>query len=110
MRRSIRIAALAALAATLASPALAQTVKVTPILILPIIIVGGIFTGIFTVTESAAVGTAYTIIVGVLLKPRLRIKDIYDATVYSAVISSVAGMLARPPIILPIGVRAAPRM
>ena len=70
-----------------------QTVKVTPILILPIIIVGGIFTGIFTVTESAAVGTAYTIIVGVLLKPRLRIKDIYDATVYSAVISSVAGML-----------------
>jgi tripartite ATP-independent transporter DctM subunit len=70
-----------------------QTIKVTPLLILPVIIVGGIFTGIFTVTESAAVGTAYTIVVGLLMKPRLRMKDIYDATVYSAVISSVAGML-----------------
>jgi tripartite ATP-independent transporter DctM subunit len=70
-----------------------QTIKVTPLLVLPIIIVGGIFTGIFTVTESAAVGTAYTIVVGLLMKPRLRMKDIYDATVYSAVISSVAGML-----------------
>ena len=27
------------------------------------------------------------------MKPRLKLKDIYDATVYSAVISSVAGML-----------------
>ena len=70
-----------------------QTVRVTPLLILPVIIVGGIFTGIFTVTESAAVGTAYTIVVGLLMKPRLRMKDIYEATVYSAVISSVAGML-----------------
>ena len=70
-----------------------QTVRVTPLLILPVIIVGGIFTGIFTVTESAAVGTAYTILVGLFAKPRLRMKDIYEATVYSAVISSVAGML-----------------
>jgi len=70
-----------------------QTLRVTPLLILPVIIVGGIFTGVFTVTESAAVGTAYTIVVGMFAKPRLRMKDIYEATVYSAVISSVAGML-----------------
>ena len=70
-----------------------QTVQVTPILILPIIIVGGIFSGIFTVTESAAVGTALHGPRGPARKPRLRMKDIYDATVYSAVISSVAGML-----------------
>lgn len=70
-----------------------QTIKVTPLLALPVIIVGGIFTGVFTVTESAAVGTAYTIVIGLFAKPRLRMKDIYEATVYSAVISSVAGML-----------------
>jgi TRAP-type transport system large permease protein len=70
-----------------------QTLRVTPLLILPVIIVGGIFTGIFTVTESAAVGVVYTIVIGLASRPGLRFKDIYDATVYSAVISSVAGML-----------------
>jgi len=72
---------------------LRQTLRVLPLLILPVIIVGGIFSGVFTVTESAAVGTAYTILVGVLRTPRLRWKDLYDATLYSAVISAVAGML-----------------
>lgn len=72
---------------------LRQTLAVVPLLILPFIIVGGIFSGVFTVTESAAVGVAYTVIVGLLGKPRLRWKDIYDATLYSAVVSAVAGLL-----------------
>jgi tripartite ATP-independent transporter DctM subunit len=72
---------------------LRQTLRVLPLLVLPVIIVGGIFSGVFTVTESAAAGTAYTILVGVLRKPRLRWRDLYDATLYSAVISAVAGML-----------------
>lgn len=72
---------------------LKQTVAVVPLLILPVIIVGGIFSGVFTVTESAAVGVAYTVLIGLLAKPRLRWKDIYDATLYSAVVSAVAGLL-----------------
>ncbi|MET0732672.1 MAG: TRAP transporter large permease [Casimicrobiaceae bacterium] len=72
---------------------LRQTLRVLPLLVLPVIIVGGIFSGVFTVTESAAVGTVYTILVGVLKTPRLRWTDLYDATLYSAVISAVAGML-----------------
>jgi tripartite ATP-independent transporter DctM subunit len=73
---------------------LRQTVRVIPLLVLPVIIIGGIFSGVFTVTESAACGVAYTILIGFTLsRPRLRWKDIYDATLYSAVISSVAGML-----------------
>jgi tripartite ATP-independent transporter DctM subunit len=72
---------------------LMQTLRVVPLLVLPIIIAGGIFSGVFTVTESAAVGVAYTVIVGLLARPRLRWKDIYDATMYSAVVSAVAGML-----------------
>lgn len=72
---------------------LRQTLRVLPLLALPIIIVGGIFSGVFTVTESAAVGTMYTLLVGVLKTPRLRWTDLYDATLYSAVISAVAGML-----------------
>jgi tripartite ATP-independent transporter DctM subunit len=72
---------------------LLQTVSVIPLLFLPVIIVGGIFSGVFTVTESAGVGVAYTVLVGMLAKPRLRWKDIYDATLYSAVVSAVAGLL-----------------
>jgi len=70
-----------------------QTLRVIPLLALPVIIAGGIFSGVFTVTESAAVGVAYTVIVGLCSKPRLRWKDVYDATLYSAVVSAVAGML-----------------
>jgi len=72
---------------------LRQTLRVIPLLALPVIIAGGIFSGVFTVTESAAVGVAYTVIVGLCSKPRLRWKDVYDATLYSAVVSAVAGML-----------------
>jgi tripartite ATP-independent transporter DctM subunit len=72
---------------------LRQTLRVLPLLVLPVIIVGGIFSGVFTVTESAAVGTMYTILVGILKTPRLKWRDLYDATLYSAVISAVAGML-----------------
>lgn len=72
---------------------LRQTLRVLPLLFLPVIIVGGIFSGVFTVTESAAVGTAYTMVIGLLRKPRLRLRDFYDSTLYSAIISSVAGML-----------------
>jgi len=64
-----------------------QTLRVVPLLVLPVIIVGGIFSGVFTVTESAAIGVAYTVIVGFLARPRLRMRDIYDAILYSAVIS-----------------------
>lgn len=70
-----------------------QTLRVVPLLVLPVIIVGGIFSGVFTVTESAAVGVAYTILIGLFQNPRLRWRDLYDAIMYSAVISSVAGML-----------------
>jgi tripartite ATP-independent transporter DctM subunit len=72
---------------------LRETLLVVPLLALPVIIIGGIVTGIFTVTESAAIGVVYTIAIGLVMKPRLRFKDIYDATLYSAVISSVVGML-----------------
>jgi tripartite ATP-independent transporter DctM subunit len=71
----------------------AQTLRVVPFLVLPVIIVGGIRFGVFTVTESAAIGVSYTLLFGFLRTPRLTLKDVYEATVYSAVASSVAGAL-----------------
>jgi tripartite ATP-independent transporter DctM subunit len=69
-----------------------QTLRVMPLMMLPVIIVGGMFSGLFTVTESAAAGVAYTLVIGFMGTPRLKLADIYDAIVYSAVISSVAGL------------------
>jgi tripartite ATP-independent transporter DctM subunit len=69
-----------------------QTLRIVPLLVLPLIIVGGIFSGIFTVTESAAAGVAYCVLVGLCVRPRLKVADLYDAVTYSAVISSVAGL------------------
>src|SRR5690606_15618307 len=70
-----------------------QTVRVLPLVLLPAVIVGGIVSGIFTVTESAAIGVGYTLLVGFAWTRRLTLRDVYDATVYSAAISSVVGLL-----------------
>jgi len=45
-----------------------------PALLLPVIVLGGIYGGIFTPTEAGAVGVVYSIIVGFLYK-ELRFKD-----------------------------------
>lgn len=71
----------------------AETVHLLPLLGLPIVILGGIVTGIMTVTESAAVGVIYTLFIGFVVSRKLRLRDIYDAAVYSSAISSVLAML-----------------
>ena len=70
-----------------------RTLAIVPLLLLPLIIVGGIVSGVFTVTESAAVGVAYVLAIGFLLTRQLRPKDVYDAVIYSAEMSSVLAML-----------------
>lgn len=70
-----------------------ETIRLLPLIGLPIVIIGGIVSGIMTVTESAAIGVAYTLIVGFVLTRTLRLVDIYDAVLSSALISSVLGLL-----------------
>ncbi len=72
---------------------LRQTIGMIPLLLLPVIIVGGIVSGIMTVTESAAVGVIYVLFIGFFIKRQLRLRDIYESITYSAVVSSVLGML-----------------
>ena len=48
-------------------------------LLMPVIILGGIYAGIFTPTESAVVGIVYTLIVGVFVYKELNPATIYDA-------------------------------
>lgn len=59
----------------------------------PLIILGGIYTGIFTPTESAAVACLYSYIVGVFIHKDLKLSDTMNVLVNSSVISVVAMFL-----------------
>ena len=48
-------------------------------LLVPVIILGGIYGGIFTPTESAVVAVVYSLIIGVFVYKKLTWKDIYAA-------------------------------
>ncbi|SDC14502.1 C4-dicarboxylate transporter, DctM subunit [Terribacillus halophilus] len=47
-------------------------------LIVPVIILGGIYGGFFTPTEAAVVAVVYGLIAGVLLYKELKLKDLYE--------------------------------
>lgn len=53
--------------------------KALPALLLPVIIVGGIRSGVFTPTEAAAVAAVYALAIGTLLYRTLSVKKIVDA-------------------------------
>lgn len=48
-------------------------------LLCPVIILGGIYGGVFTPTEAAVVGIVYALLVGAFIYRELSLKDIYDA-------------------------------
>ncbi len=58
-------------------------------LIAPIIILGGIYGGIFTPTEAAAVGVFYGLFVGVFIYKTLKFKDIVELLVETGIASAV---------------------
>lgn len=67
-------------------------------LLMPVIILGGIYSGWFTPTESAAVACVYALIVSCLVFRELPLKKLYkvfvDSCVSSAVVLFVVGMSA----------------
>ncbi len=58
-------------------------------LIMPIIIIGGIVSGVFTPTESAAAAVAYALIVGGLVYRELTWKNIWSSAVDAAVMNGI---------------------
>jgi C4-dicarboxylate transporter DctM subunit len=57
-------------------------------LLVPVIILGGIYGGIFTPTEAAAVGVIYGFVVGVFVYKELKFKDLYKIIAGSALTSA----------------------
>src|SRR5690606_23743023 len=62
-------------------------------LAMPIIILGGILSGIFTATEAAAVAVAYMLIVGLVIKRTLKVSDIPGCLLRAGVMTSVIFMV-----------------
>ncbi len=53
-------------------------------LLMPVIILGGIYSGIFTPTESAAVSVVYGLFVGVFIYKKIKLKDMVTIFIESA--------------------------
>lgn len=72
-----------------------RTWKALPALLLPVIILGGIYGGIFTPTEAAVVGVVYSLLVGLSLRTihlKPLCKALYDTIETSAMISLIIGV------------------
>ncbi len=66
------------------------TLRAAPALLLPVVVVGGIYSGIFTPTEAAAIGVTYALFLSLLVYRSLSWSDLYqafrDALITSAMI------------------------
>lgn len=62
-------------------------------LIMPLIIVGGILSGVFTATESAMVAVVYALIIGLFVYKGLKWKDLPGKLLETLILSSVIGII-----------------
>ncbi|MEG0310472.1 MAG: TRAP transporter large permease, partial [Eubacterium sp.] len=59
-------------------------VNALPALLLPVIVMGGIFSGLFTPTESAVISVVYALVVSLFIYKDIKIKDLFEIFVDSA--------------------------
>ena len=73
-------------------------VKSIPALLMPVLIIGGIYGGIYNVTEAASVGAVYAILVELLYFRKSSVKDIantlYDSVIIMGTIFVIIAMAA----------------
>jgi tripartite ATP-independent transporter DctM subunit len=69
------------------------TWRAFPALMMPVVLLGGIYGGATTPTEAAAVAAAYALAVSALLYRSVTLRDIYASLAYSARTTSSIGML-----------------
>lgn len=62
--------------------------KAVPGLLMPVIILGGIYSGIFTATEAAAVSIVYGLFVSIFIYKEIKFKDILGIAIDSAIVSA----------------------
>ena len=63
--------------------------KAFPVLVIPVIVLGGIYGGIVTPTEGACLGVAYVLLVACFFYRTVNLRDIKESMISAAVISGV---------------------
>ena len=63
------------------------------IFLMPVVIIGGIIGGAFTATEGSAIAVVYALAVGFFVTRRLRLADLPEAMVRTAITSAVVGAM-----------------
>lgn len=63
---------------------LSNFIKAVPALLLPVIILGGIYSGLLTPTESSAIAVVWSLIAGLFIYKELKFKDLYQIFIDSA--------------------------
>ncbi|MFO1324188.1 MAG: TRAP transporter large permease [Burkholderiales bacterium] len=69
------------------------TWEATPALLMPVILLGCMWSGVTTPTEAAAVAAAYALLISAVLYRNLRFADVYHSLVSSARVTVSIGML-----------------
>ena len=69
------------------------TLAALPALLMPVILLGGIYGGVMTPTEAAAVAAAYAFLVAVLWYRNITMRDTYNAMLNSSRSTASIGML-----------------
>ncbi len=69
------------------------TVQAFPALMMPVVLLGGMYGGVMTPTEAAAVAAAYALVVSALLYRSVSLKDLYASLLTSARSTASIGML-----------------
>ena len=69
------------------------TVKAMPALMMPVVLLGGIYSGIMTPTEAAAVAALYTLVISVVLYQSVTPSGMYNALLNSGRQMTTIGLL-----------------
>ncbi|HWK15546.1 MAG TPA: TRAP transporter large permease [Rhizobiaceae bacterium] len=69
------------------------TIRALPALLMPVVLLGGIYSGITTPTEAAAVAAAYALLISVVLYRSVSFADFYRSVLASARTTASIGML-----------------
>jgi tripartite ATP-independent transporter DctM subunit len=64
--------------------------RAVPALLMPVIIIGGILSGMFTATEASAVAVFYALFVGFFVTKKLTLRNLPKVVVQSALVTSAA--------------------
>lgn len=69
------------------------TWRAFPVLMMPVVLLGGIYTGVTTPTEAAAVAAAYALLISAVFYRSVSLPDLYRSVLVSARTSASIGML-----------------